>query len=82
MRAPLALPGGRLDAQGGTPIPIRDLTAELDAGTITQAEYDRLTATLRETGWRSVFTLAMGFVFRRERGPVRRLPNNGGRRCV
>jgi len=44
---------------------LRLLTAELDAGKITQAEYDRAVATLRETGWRSVFTLAMGFVFRR-----------------
>ena len=40
------------------------LTAELEAGMITQQEYDRATATLRESGWRAVYAAATGYIFR------------------
>ena len=41
------------------------LTAELEAGMITQQEYDRATATLRESGWRAVYALATDYIFRK-----------------
>ena len=40
------------------------LAAELEAGMITQEDYDRAGATLRESGWRSVYALATGYIFR------------------
>ena len=41
------------------------LTARLEAGSITQEEFDRATATLRESGWRAIYALATEFIFRR-----------------
>jgi hypothetical protein len=41
------------------------LAAELKADSITHDEYDRAVATLRESGWRAVYALATGYIFRK-----------------
>ena len=41
------------------------LTVELEAAMITQQEYDRAVATLREAGWRAVYALATAYIFRK-----------------
>ena len=43
----------------------RLLAAELKANSITHDEYDRAVATLRVSGWRAVYALATGYIFRK-----------------